>query len=95
MAKLHVSVVTLPDQVLHQLDQGRGETLYAIFQNASLVQIASVYPELCNKLNKHPRGYEEVSPTTKCTVSSGQLLSTWHTVFTSQWFIPAGKQTVC
>lgn len=46
-------VVTLPDQVLHQLDQGHDETLYAIFQNASLVQIASVYLELWNKFNRN------------------------------------------
>ena len=35
-------------QVLHQLDQGHDETLYAVFQNASLVQITSVYLELTN-----------------------------------------------
>lgn len=71
MAKLNVFVVTLPDQVLHQLDQGRDETLYAIFQNASLVQIASVYLELCNKSNRNPHVYYKLSPNTedlKCTV---------------------------
>lgn len=46
MDKLNVFSVTLPVQVLHQLDQGHDETLYAVFQNASLVQIASVYLEL-------------------------------------------------
>lgn len=53
MVKWNVFAVTLPDQVLHQLDQGHDETLYAIFQNASLVQIASVYLELWNKFNRN------------------------------------------
>lgn len=52
MARLTVFVVPLPVQVLYQLDQGHDETLYAVFQNASLVQIASVYLELWNKPNR-------------------------------------------
>lgn len=52
MAGLTVFVVPLPVQVLYQLDQGHDETLYAVFQNASLVQIASVYLELWNKPNR-------------------------------------------
>lgn len=65
MDKLNVFSVTLPVQVLHQLDRGHDETLYAVFQNASLVQIASVYLELWNKWTKHPHVYKKLSPNTE------------------------------
>lgn len=84
MAKLNILVVTLPDQVLHQLDQGHDETLCAIFQNASLVQIASVYLGLWNKSNRNTHMFK-LSPNTqelKCTVQSSQFLFIWHTMST-------------